>query len=323
MYDKIRSTKTAFTRLRCPLHFFRERRNRDPLSHRTHSNSIRRKYSAKKLGALRKGNFVYMRRERVWWDEITRKGGRESTADKRGDHLIEKREREEKRVTGERGGKRLRSSMMRGEWGRRRVVWTEERPRGHPQDGWSGRQKESTRGVRGGHPRDAQAPCEGGKAGESCSLRPGHLTILRRERSEGDTRRDEARQETHRGRRETGGERKIIERRGRKSARARDEGAQREREGEEPLEKPGRTLCRRHRPPRSSARAAVDVSCEGKPPSCESASGDRCTLDTLKRSACEEREKEGEERGRNEVGNARRVRENGGRFGPGSDAQGW
>lgn len=231
---------------------------------------------------------LYMRRVCMVRRDNT--GGRKSTADKRGDHLIEKREREEKRVTGERGGERLQSSMMRGEWGRRRTAWTEERPRGHPQDGWSGRQKESTRGERGGHPRDAQAPCEGGKAGESCSLRPGHLTILRRERSEGDTRRDEARQETHRGRGETGGERKIIERRGRKSVRARRRGA--EREGEEPLEKPGRTLCRRHRPPRSSARAAVDVSCEGKPPSCESASDDRCTLDTLKRSACEERERE-------------------------------
>lgn len=64
-------------------------------------------------------------------------------------------------------------------------VWTEEGPRGHPQDGWSGRQKESTRGERGGHPRDAQAPCEGGKAGESCSLRPGHLAVLRREWSKG------------------------------------------------------------------------------------------------------------------------------------------
>lgn len=65
-------------------------------------------------------------------------------------------------------------------------VWTEEGPRGHPQDGWSGRQKESTRGERGGHPRDAQAPCEGGKAGESCSLRPGHLAVLRREWSKGE-----------------------------------------------------------------------------------------------------------------------------------------
>lgn len=63
----------------------------------------------------------------------------------------------------------------------------------------------------------------------------------------------------------------------------------------------------------------------------------------MKRSACEEkererkrkrereraeraeraREREREERGRNEVGNARRVREDGGRFGPGRDAQGW
>lgn len=171
---------------------------------------------------------LYMRRVCMVRRDNT--GGRKSTADKRGDHLIEKREREEKRVTGERGGERLQSSMMRGEWGRRRTAWTEERPRGHPQDGWSGRQKESTRGERGGHPRDAQAPCEGGKAGESCSLRPGHLTILRRERSEGDTRRDEARQETHRGRGETGGERKIIERRGRKSVRARRRGAEREKE---------------------------------------------------------------------------------------------
>lgn len=151
------------------------------------------------------------------------------------------------------------------------------------------------------------------------------------------SRQDEARRETHRGRGETGGERKIIERRGRKSVCARRRGAGSE--GEEPLEKPGRMLCRRHRPPRSSARAAVDVFCEGKPPpSCESASGDRCTLGTLKRSACEEKERERkrkrereraerarerEERGRNEVGNARRVREDGGRFGPGRDAQGW
>lgn len=110
------------------------------------------------------------------------------------------------------------------------------------------------------------------------------------------SRQDEARRETHRGRGETGGERKIIERRGRKSVCARRRGAGSE--GEEPLEKPGRMLCRRHRPPRSSARAAVDVFCEGKPPpSCESASGDRCTLGTLKRSACEEKEKE-KERGR-------------------------
>lgn len=77
---------------------------------------------------------------------------------------------------------------------------------------------------------------------------------------------------------ETGRERKIIERRGRKSVRARRRRGRRGRRREEPLEKPGRTLCRRHRPPRSSARAAVDVFCEGKPPSCESASGDRCTL---------------------------------------------
>lgn len=109
-------------------------------------------------------------------------------------------------------------------------VWTEEGPRGHPQDGWSGRQKESTRGERGGHPRDAQAPCEGGKAGESCSLRPGHLAVLRREWSKGvggaaRSRQDEARRETHRGRGETGGERKIIERRGRKSVCARRRGA--------------------------------------------------------------------------------------------------
>lgn len=156
-------------------------------------------------------------------------GGRESTADKRGDHLIEKREREEKRVTGERGGKRLRSSMMRGEWGRRRAVWTEERPRGHPQDGWSGRQKERCAGV-----------CEGDipgtrrrRARVEKRVRAAHYardTSRSSERSEGDTRRDEVRQETHRSRRETGGERKIIERRGRKSVRARRRGAEREKE---------------------------------------------------------------------------------------------
>lgn len=110
-------------------------------------------------------------------------------------------------------------------------VWTEEGPRGHPQDGWSGRQKESTRGERGGHPRDAQAPCEGGKAGESCSLRPGHLAVLRREWSKGGrgaarSRQDEARQETHRGRGETGGERGRSSRGEGVKACARDEGAQ-------------------------------------------------------------------------------------------------
>lgn len=45
----------------------------------------------------------------------------------------------------------------------------------------------------------------------------------------------------------------------------------------------------------------------------------------MRRKSERERERKGgrEERGRNEVGNARRVRENGGRFGPGRDAQGW
>lgn len=97
-------------------------------------------------------------------------------------------------------------------------------------------------------------------------------------------------------------ERKIIERRGRKSARARDrdEGAQREKERGTPGKAGERALCRRHRPPRSSARAAVDVFCEGKPPSCESASGDRCTLGTLKRSACERKKREREREGKGE-----------------------
>lgn len=74
-------------------------------------------------------------------------GGRKRTADKRGDRVIEKREREEKRVTGERGGQRLRSGVMRGEWGRGRVAWTEERDREgiRRTDGQGGRRR--ARGV--------------------------------------------------------------------------------------------------------------------------------------------------------------------------------
>lgn len=64
--------------------------------------------------------------------------------------------------------------------------WTEEGPRGHPQNGMMVREAEGEHAAgEGDHPRDAQAPCEGGKAGESCSLRPGHLAVLRRERGTG------------------------------------------------------------------------------------------------------------------------------------------
>lgn len=57
-----------------------------------------------------------------------------------------------------------------------------------------------------------------------------------------------------------GKRRRVAERRGRVKACARDGG------GEEPLEKPGREG---FDPPRSSARAAVDVFREEKPLSCE------------------------------------------------------
>lgn len=57
-------------------------------------------------------------------------------------------------------------------------AWTtEERPRGHPQNRTEG-QEEIAWGKQEGHPRGAQAPCEDGKAGESCSLRPGCLAVL-------------------------------------------------------------------------------------------------------------------------------------------------
>lgn len=51
-------------------------------------------------------------------------------------------------------------------------------------DGQGGRRRARGGGERD-HPRDAQAPCESGKAGESCSLRPGHLAVLRRVRGTG------------------------------------------------------------------------------------------------------------------------------------------
>lgn len=177
-------------------------------------------------------------------------------------------------------------------------MWTEERPRGHPQDGMVREAKGEHAGVSEGNIPGTRRR----RARVEKRVRAAHYARDTSRSSEksagGHARRDEARQETPRGCGETGRERKIIERRGRKSVRARRCRGRRGRRREEPLEKPGRTLCRRHRPPRSSARAAVDVFCEGKPPSCESASGDRCTLGTLKRSACKEnarkRKREGE-----------------------------
>ncbi|KYN03656.1 hypothetical protein ALC62_05527 [Cyphomyrmex costatus] len=104
-----------------------------------------------------------------------------------------------------------------------------------------------------------------------------------RDRGRGRVPRDEARQETHREERQEERERKIIERRGQRN----------------PWKSRGECFVGRHRPPRSSARAAVDVFCEGKPPSCE--------------------KRESGERGRNEVGNARRVREDRREIGPGRE----
>lgn len=92
--------KTVF--IRCftgRLHFLLSRRNRDPLSHlaRIQNSSRRECVRPKNSVPFQKGSF---NGERVWSGEITR-AERKRTADKSSDYLIEKREREEKRVTGE------------------------------------------------------------------------------------------------------------------------------------------------------------------------------------------------------------------------------
>jgi len=86
---------------------------------------------------------------------------------------------------------------------RRREAWTaEERPRRHLRRMDVRRGQGGKRRAREGHPRGAQALCESGKAGESCSLRPGRLAVLRgSEITKGSTRLNKARQVTHRGRR--------------------------------------------------------------------------------------------------------------------------
>lgn len=168
--------------------------------------------------------------------------------------------------------------------------------------------EEIARGERGEHPRGAQAPCEGGKAGESCSLRPGRLAVL----SSGGSERAEG--GCAQGWNETGcfsWDRR--EERAYESVRAR-----RRRRGE-PLEKPGREgfaadplVVARARQSTFSARKSR-CRARGEP-----ASGNRWS--TLKRSACWEKERDREEEGR--------VRRRGTRlevwkFRPGRDAQGW
>lgn len=85
-------------------------------------------------------------------------------------------------------------------------------------------------GSRGRHPRGAQAPCEGGKAGESCSLRPGRLarsSVRERKRErERENQWDEARREAHRGQDGATEGHEIAERRGCRSVRARRSGIQ-------------------------------------------------------------------------------------------------
>ncbi|KYQ55006.1 Solute carrier family 12 member 6 [Trachymyrmex zeteki] len=132
--------------------------------------------------------------------------------------------------------------------------------------------------------------------------------------------RDEARRETHRSHEETGGERGRSSRGEGVKACARATKGRKGGEGERnPWKSRGECFVGRHRPPRSSARAAVDVFCEGKPPSCKSqhraivARSARCVEAISVREEKErgekgrEREREREERERNEEERRARV----------------
>jgi len=132
-----------------------------------------------------------------------------------------------------------------------------ETEKASPQDGRT--EGTGKRRAREGHPRGAQALYEGGKAGESCSLRPGRLAVLRArkredegvhalERSETWSRR--GREDRKRGRGSPGGE-------GVKACARATEGCRRGRREEHPGKAGERALCRRRRQPlRSSARGS-------------------------------------------------------------------
>lgn len=131
----------------------------------------------------------------------------------------------------------MRSSVMRGEWGRRgRAACGPKRDREgiRRTAGQGGRRR--ARGVSEGdipgtrrrrarvekRVRAAHYARDTSRSSDASGARGG--------RGAARSRQDEARRETHRGRGETGGERKIIERRGRKSVCARRRGAGRAKE---------------------------------------------------------------------------------------------
>lgn len=197
-----------------------------------------------------------------------------------------------------------------------------ERPRGHPQDGM-------VREAEGEHAGVSEGNIPGTRrrrARVEKRVRAAHYARdtsrgpPREESAGGHARRDGAREETPRGRGKTGRERKIIERRGRKSVRARRRGAGGEEGERNPWKSRGerfvavtdplavararqstfsaRESRRRRRRRRASQHRAIVA---------RSASTCRAAGDQRVR---RKREGEGEgERGRNEDGNARRVRE--------------
>lgn len=136
------------------------------------------------------------------------------TADKSGDHLMKEREREEKRATGarERGRgfcERLRSGEMRGEWERPAgsgrgakeggVDRGRETEKASPQDGRKGEGRgERERDIPGARRRCARV--EKRVRAAHYARDASRSSARGSERTKGSTRRDEARQATHRGR---------------------------------------------------------------------------------------------------------------------------